>query len=221
MIKHLTYRIQRINYKDVLLKFFSLCLGILVWFFVVGTDQMDMNMTIPIELLNLPKNLVIYNQYQKEVSVALRGPRSIVQELRNRNTSLPVDLSTAKPDTIVLNTDSLSLPLPSGISILRMQPASITLSIDQLVEKHIPITAVTEGKVSPGYTLEGLTLNPDRILVSGAQQLISREESLKTYVINLNGLNHSVTLPVHLDLTSDFMELIGETTVIAKLTVKD
>jgi hypothetical protein len=172
-------------------------------------------------VLNLPKDLVIYNQYQKEISITLRGPRGIIQEVRNRPPSLSLDLSEAKPDTIVLNTESLSFPLPSGISIVRMQPASITLSIDQLVERQIPIAAVTEGEVAAGYILKEISLNPDQILVSGPASVISQEQRLKTYVIDLKGLSHSTTFPVHLDLTPDFMELIGETTVVAKLTLAD
>lgn len=212
---------KNINYKDLLLKLLSLALGILVWFLAVGTDQMDVNLNVPIEVLNLPKNLIIYNQYQKEVSVVLRGPRGVIQEVRNRPPSLSLDLSGVKPDTIVLNTENLNFPLPSGISILRMQPASITLSIDELVEQQIPITAVTEGSVDEGFLLKEVSLNPDKILVSGPASLISQTQSLKTYVINLSGLNHSATLPVHLDLSPEFMELIGETTVVAKLIVGD
>ncbi|MCI5141002.1 MAG: YbbR-like domain-containing protein, partial [Candidatus Electrothrix sp. ATG1] len=221
MNKQLTILNKRISYKDCLLRMISLALGVLVWFLAVGTDQMDVSMNIPIEVLNLPKNLVIYNQYRKEVSVTLRGPRGIIQEVRNRPPSLLLDLSEAEPDTIVLNTESLSLPLPSSISVLRMQPASITLSIDKLVERQISITAVTEGNVAEGYFLKEVTLHPDKIFVAGPESLISHEQTLKTYVINLGGLNHSTTLPVHLDLSPEFMELIGETTVIAKLAVAD
>lgn len=209
------------NYKDIMLKLVSLALGILVWFLAVGTDQMDTSLRIPIEVLNLPKNLVIYNQYQKEISVTLRGPRGIIQEVRNRPPALSLDLSKAEPDTIVLNTETLAFPLPSGISIVRMQPASITLSIDKLVEREIPITAVTEGYVADGYILQEVSLNPENILVSGPESLISQEQTLKTYVINLSGLNHSTTLPVYLDLSPEFMELIGETTVVAELAVTD
>ncbi len=212
---------KKINYKYLLLKLVSLVLGCLVWFLAVGTDQMDVSMRVPIQVLNLPKDLVIYNQYQKEFSVVLRGPRGIIQEVRNRPPSLSLDLSKAEPDTIVLNTESLSFPLPSGISIVRMQPASITLSIDQLVEQQIPITAVTEGEVADGYILKEIFLNPDKILVSGPASIISQEQSLKTYVIDLRYLNHSTTFPVHLDLTPEFIELIGETTVVAQLTVAD
>lgn len=211
----------KIHYKDVLLMILSLALGILVWFLAVGTDQMDASMELPIEVLNLPKSLVIYNQYRKEVSVTLRGPRGIIQEVRNRPPSLLLDLSEAKPDTIVLSTESLSLPLPSGISVLRMQPASITLSIDKLVEREIPLTAITEGDVAEGYVLREIVLNPDKISVAGPENLVIQENTLKTYVINLSGLNHSTTLPVHLDLSPEFMDLIGETTVVAKLIVAD
>lgn len=221
MVKQLRNWNKKINYKDLLLKLISLALGILIWFLAVGTDQMDVSMRVPIEILNLPKNLIIYNQYQKDISVILRGPRGIIQEVRNRPPSLTLDLSGAKPDTIVLNTENLTFPLPSGISILRMQPASITLSIDELVERQIPITAVTEGSVAEGYLLKEVTLNPDKIFVSGPASLIIQTQSLKTYMINLSGLNHSTTLPVHLDLSPEFMDLIGETTVVAKLVVGD
>lgn len=221
MVEQLRSWKRKINYKDLLLKLISLALGILVWFLAVGTDQIDVSMNIPIEVLNLPKNLVIYNQYQKEISVTLRGPRGIIQELRNRPPSLSLDLSKATSDTVVLNTETLSFPLPSGISILRMQPASITLSIDKLLERQIPVTAVTEGDVAKGYILKEISLTPDKILVSGPESLVTLEQSLKTYMINLSGLDHSTTLPVHLDLSPEFMELIGETTVVAKLAVAD
>jgi hypothetical protein len=214
-------RDSRKRCKELLLAAVSFALGILIWFLVVGADQMAMTLTVPIEFLNLPKNLVIYNQYQKEVNVTLSGPRSIMQELRNRTLSLPVDLAGSKPDTMVLNTDSLSLPLPGGVSVLRMQPASITLSIDQLVQKEIPIAAQTEGKVAPGYALQEIALSPDRIQVSGPHALLERQQVLKTYLINLEGITRSATLPVHLALSPELASLIGETTVAAKITVRE
>lgn len=207
--------------QDILLLFVSLCLGILIWLLVVGADQMDMTLTVPIEILNLPKNLVIYNQPQKEVSVTLRGPRSIMQEMRSRSLSLPVDMAGAEPDTVVLNADSLNLPLPGGISVVRFQPASITLSIDQMAQKHIPVEPATEGRVAVGYTLHEITLNPDSILVSGPQALLERQQVLKTYLINLDGMTRTATMPVHLDLSPELLNLIGETTVAAKIVIKE
>ena len=212
---------RKITRKDLLLKIVSLCLGTLLWYFVVGEDRVDMTIQVPIEVLNLPENLVISNQYKKEVQVSVRGPRSAIQELRNRNISLPIDLSKGKPGTIVIKNDNNSIPLPRGITVLRLQPANITLSIDQLVQKQIPIHPVTEGKVSPGYVLGQISLDPDQIIVSGPKGLIDSELSLKTYVINLDGLNHSITLPVHLNLSPELVNLMGETVVVAKIEVRE
>ena len=86
-------------------------------------------------------------------------------------------------------------------------------------QKTIPIHTVTEGEVTPGYRLHQITLDPDKIVVSGPQTLLNSVLSLKTYVINLDGLNHSITLPVHLNLTPEFINLIGETIVVAKIEV--
>ena len=214
-------KLRKKRCQDLLLLLISLCLGILIWLLVVGADQMDMTFTVPIEILNLPKDLVIYNQPQKEVSVTLRGPRSIMQEMRSRSLSLPVDMAGAEPDTVVLNADSIDLPLPGGISVVRFQPASITLSIDQMAQKYIPVAPATEGRVAPGYTLQEITLNPDKILVSGPQSLLARQQELKTYLINLDGMTHSATVPVYLDLSPELLNLIGETTVAAKIIIKE
>jgi len=218
LIRKLT---SKTNRKDLLLKIVSLCLGSLLWYFVVGEDQVDMNIQVPIEVLNLPENLVISNQFKKELEVTLRGPRSIIQELRNRNITRPVDLSKAEPGARVIKNENDSIPLPRGISVLQLQPANITLSIDRLVQKQIPIHAVTEGEVSQGYKLEQITLDPDKIIVAGPKTVIESELALKTYVINLDGLNHSITLPVHLDLSPEFINLIGETVIVAKIEVQD
>ena len=211
----------RKNCQELLLILVSLGLGILIWLLVVGADQMDMTLTVPIEILNLPKQLVIYNQYQKEVEVTLRGPRTIMQEMRSRNLSLPVDLSQAVPDTVVLSTDSLPLQLPSGIAVLRIQPASITLSIDQLAQRNIPVEAQIKGKVGLGYALKEVTLSPDKILVSGPQSLLEQQTALKTVPIDLEGRTRSETIPVNLALSSELMSLIGETSVAAKITVQE
>ena len=98
--------------KNWILKLVSLALATMLWYFVVGEDQVDINILVPIEILNLPSNLTISNQYKKDIEVTLRGARSMIQELRSRNITRPVDLASAKPGTIVIKNDENSIPLP-------------------------------------------------------------------------------------------------------------
>ena len=207
--------------KNWILKAVSLCLAIMLWYFVVGEDQVDMNIQVPIEIINLPANLTIANEYKKNIDVAVRGPRSVILDLRNRNITRPVDLSSAQPGTIVIKNDERSIPLPKGILVQRLQPTNITLLLDQLTQKNFPIKTVTEGKPAPGYELGKISIDPDHLIISGPRAILENEQSLKTYAINLNGLDHTTTIQVHLNLKPEFFDLIGETVVTAQVEVKE
>ena len=207
--------------KHWLLKLLSLIIGASLWYFVVGQDQVDMIVTIPLELHNLPADLVIANQYKKDIEVAIRGPRRLIQEMRQQNISRPVDLSKAAPGTVAVKNDSDSIRFPQGIAVQRVQPANITLLVDRLVHKDFTITPVTKGKPATGFVLENLTLNPPRITVTGPQTMLDRETALKTSTINLDALDRSTTFQVHLNLNEALLKLIGETVIEANIVLKE
>lgn len=207
--------------KHWLLKLLSLIIGASLWYFVVGEDQVDMTVTIPFELLNLPRDLVIANQYKKDIEVSLRGPKRLIQETRQHNISRPVDLSKAQPGSMVIQNDSASIRFPQGISVQRVQPSSITLLVDKLVQRDLAITPVTKGKPASGYTLEKVAINPAHIQVSGPQTALGKETALKTHAITLDGLDHSAQFQVHLNLSESLLQLIGETVIEATVTVQE
>ena len=215
------FKLVRNKPKNWILKAISLSLAVMLWYFIVGEDQVDVTVKIPIEVLNLPPDLTISNQYKKDIEVAVRGPRSLVAELRNRNISRPVNLSDAQPGTIVIKNDENSIPFPKGITVQRLQPTNITILLDELVQKNFSINPVVEGELAPGYVLQQLYLDPDHLVISGPKNFLEKDLALETYVINLEGLDHSTTLQVHLNLAPAFLDLIGETVVSARLDVRE
>jgi hypothetical protein len=211
----------KIRLKDCILKILSLCLGVFLWYFVVGEDQVDINISVPIEVLNLPANLVISNQYKTDIEVAVRGPRSIIQELRQANISRPLDLSKAVPGSMSIKNEADSIPFPNGISVLRLQPSNTTLFIDRLIQKNLPIHPVVEGEPLAGFELQAIKLQPETLPVSGPKKILDSQLALRTYVINLDGLAHSTTLQVQLNLSPEMLNLIGDTFVSVKIAVKE
>lgn len=207
--------------KNWPLKLLSLVLGTCLWYFVVGEDQVDVTVNIPIEVHNLPANLVIANQFKKDIEVSVRGPRRKINELRTLNISRPIDLSEATPGTTVIRNDGESITFPKGILVQRLQPTNITLLLDELIKRDLSINPVTEGEVKTGYTLTDISLEPNHLTISGPKSLLGRDLALKTYIINLNDLDQSTTLQVQLNLNEALQNLIGETVVAAKLTVKE
>ncbi|MCP4297727.1 MAG: YbbR-like domain-containing protein, partial [Proteobacteria bacterium] len=205
--------------KDWLLKFISLILAVILWNFVGGEDRVDKNVMIPIEIINLPRDLVISNQFKKEIEVTVSGPRSLILDMTSRAITRQVDLSSATPGTMVFENDNDHIPVPRGIEVQRVQPSSIILSLDKLIQKQFPISARTVGKVADGYLLKVLKMNPDVITITGPLTILSQLDELFTKEINLTGVKQSVQLQVPLELDPAIVELIGETSVTADLTI--
>lgn len=205
--------------KDWLLKGISLVLAVVLWYFVGGEDRVDKNVMIPIEIINLPRDLVISNQFKKEIEVTVSGPRSLILEMSSRAITRQVDLSSATPGTMVIENDNDHIPVPRGITVQRVQPSSIILSLDKLIQKQFPISARTVGEVADGYFIKALKMDPEVITITGPLTILSQFDELYTRAINLSGVQKSIQLQVPLVLEPAIVELIGETSVTADLTV--
>jgi YbbR domain-containing protein len=212
-------KIARLISKDWLLRFVSLTLAIILWYFVGGEDKIDKNVMVPIEIINLPRDLAISNQFKKEIEVTVSGPRSLILEMANRAVTRQVDLSTATPGTMVIDNDSKHIPVLRGITVQRVQPSSIILSLDKLIQKQFPVEARTTGRIAHGYYLKSLKTEPEVITITGPHTTLSQVDHFFTKAINLDGVKQSTQLQVPLQLEPAIVELIGETSVTADLMI--
>lgn len=212
-------KIQKIWSKEWVLKFLSLCLAVMLWYFVGGEDVVEKNVMVRVEAINLPNDLIISNKFKREIEVTVRGPRSVLLEMGREQNSFQINLANATPGTRVENIENNSIPVSRGIEVMRVQPSTIILSLDNLIQKELPIEAVTTGEVSPGYTLTSLELTPESITINGPETILSRVNVIRTTPINLQDLFESVQLQIPLELDQRIIDLIGDTSVTADITI--
>jgi YbbR domain-containing protein len=205
--------------KNWVLKLLSLLFAMFLWYFVVGEDKVDMNVTIPVEIVNLPRDLVISNQFKKQLEVTVSGQRSLIRGITSQHISRTIDLSKADPGTVVIQNHPDSISLPRGLNILRVQPPTITLLLDRLIQKELPIKPLLVGKVDNDYRLESVTVDPPTLEISGPQSILAQEDSLTTNPVDIHGLKQSAVKQVSLALTPEIADLIGEPVVAVRLNV--
>lgn len=203
------------------LKLISLLFALLLWYFVVGEDKVDTTLFVPVEIVNLPRELVIANQYRKQLEVTISGPRGLISGINRQPISRTINLSKAAPGTMVIRNDPETMPFPRGINVLRLQPTHITLLIDRLMEKDIPIQAKTEGRPAEGHELAEVLFEPPFIRLTGPQGILEPTKTLTSKAIDISGFKGPVTAQVPLDLKPEILELIGETVVTAHVIVRE
>lgn len=213
--------IANVTPKEWTIRAISICLAVFLWYFIASEEQIDITITVPIEIINLPADLIISNQYKKNIEVTVRGPRSLIQELRAKDITRPVNLSRISPGTLVITNEKDSVSFPGGIRVIRVQPANTTLLIDKLIQKKIPVKPILEGKPLAGYEVVEVSVQPDILKITGPLSIITDHQLLKTFIINLDGLDRSMTVPVQLDLSPELIDLIGEPVVSVKIIVQE
>ncbi len=207
--------------KDWLAKAISLLFAAILWYFVSGVDRVDMNVQIPVEIVNLPRDLVISNQFKGQLDVSVSGPRGLIRGIDRQHVTRSIDLSSARPGNMVVRNDLDSISFPRGIKTLRIQPSNITFSLDQLIQKDIPIRHMLSGKLPGSFELISISLEPASLSVSGPSSILSEIRHLKTKPIDISVLTKSGPQQAQLDISEELAELTGDPIVTATFKLKE
>ncbi len=207
--------------KNWVLKVISFFFAFFLWYFVVGEDKVDKIFNIPVEIVNLPSDLTISNQFKNELELTVNGPRGLIRNLSTQRISRPIDLSRAEPGTKVFQNTIDSITLPRGVRLLRVKPTDIILQLDKLVKKNIPIQYVTTGSLPEGFELVSISLDPDSIPVTGPEASVGHVQTITTAAIDLSRLETTTTQPVALKLTPTIKDLVGEPIVTANIVIRE
>ena len=196
--------------KNLVLKLVSLFFAVFLWYFVVGEDKVDITVYVPLEITNLPQNLVISNQFRKQLEVKINGPRGLVRSIANQDITRPVDLNNVQPGNHVIKNTPDSIKLPKGIQIQNIRPANITLTIDRLIEKELPIKPVLEGNPAAGYAVASVISDPPTLALTAPAAILDKDVFLPTKPIDLTDRKADFNIQTTLDLRDEVTELVGE-----------
>ncbi len=210
---------MQLSPRDWVLRLVSLGLAMVLWYFVGGEDIVNKNVMVPVEIINLPRDLVISNQFKKEIEVSVSGPRSLVMEIGNSGISRQIDLAEATPGTMVLENTNDVINVPRGVHVQRIQPKSVILSLDKMIQKQFPVNPVTIGMLAPDFILKEIRMEPDAISITGPQTVLSQFDVLRTKPIDIAGLRKSTQIQIPLELDPVIVDLIGATTITADLDI--
>ncbi|MFO7760428.1 MAG: CdaR family protein [Thermodesulfobacteriota bacterium] len=197
----------------------SFLFALVLWYFVVGVDKVDRTIGMPVEIINLPENLIITNQFKKEIEIRVKGPLGLIRKMEKDNIRRTIDLSDASPGSRIIKNTNENLPIPDGIRLLNISPRNIILRIDKLIDKKIPLNVKTSGQVATGYEVTRVSVSPRTIHVTGPQAIMENLDSFATKPVNLDQRSSSFQVSTLLDIPQPVTELIGEPVVDVRITI--
>ncbi len=179
----------------------SLLLALAVWLAAVTAADPDVVRSYPapvrLEVVGQDPGLIIDGTLPKQVELTLRAPQSVWDQL------------TARPDDVraILDLSGLSagehkVGIQIQISvrpvrIVSANPSSVTVSLEPLITRTLPLQSSLSGPPAIGYQAGSLSVDPQQVVLAGPKSAVSRVSHVRV-VVDITGIREALdeTLPV-------------------------
>jgi YbbR domain-containing protein len=208
-------------FADAGLKVGSLLLALVVWVVVAGEKTSEIGLAVPVELLNLPKDLEVVGDAVNAVEVRVRATPAIVRQLDSADLSLRVDLKGYEEGEHFFHLTEEAVRRPFGVTVVKLSPASITLNLERTLEREVPIQARTSGGPSAGFEIADVTCEPASVRLAGPRSRVAALRSVVTEVVSLGDARADVRKDVTIGIGDPLVRIQGSPRVHVTVKVRE
>jgi YbbR domain-containing protein len=123
------------------------------------------------------------------VDITLEGSRGKLDEINARNLVARVDIGQLSPGERILrlSKENVTVELPEGVQIVRVEPGSVALKLERSVERELEVEARLEGQPAEGFEIRARQVTPSRIKVRGPESHVNALARAYTETIQIDG----------------------------------
>ena len=178
--------------RHIGLKVLALLLALAVYAHVYTEQEQEWRLRLPLALVGLPHQLVLLDSPPDEVVVKARGKGKLLLKLKMQRPRMAVDLRGIHPGAVqrILSPADVQLPPGSEVAVTEVeQPRMLTLSVDTLITRRVPVRVNVTGDLPESYVLEGpIRADPNRVRVRGPSRVVKGLTALGTEPLRLDRL---------------------------------
>jgi YbbR domain-containing protein len=174
--------------KNLSLKFISIFLAVILWYFVISERGGETALSIPLDFRNIPSSLIIIKNPVESINIRISGPVTLLRGLSPREVKAIIDLSNAEPGVAEFVIQPEQITVPRGLRVTMVSPASIMLRFERLMTKKLLVEAIMVGKPFEGFKITGVWVDPPAVEIVGAQNELRRLKKIFTEEIDISGL---------------------------------
>lgn len=172
------------------LKLLALAITLGLWFAVNG-QRAPITERFPGVRLNfqLSSDMAISNEPRDEIELTLTGPKRELNLINPRDLNASIDITDGRPGDrfVQLTPGRLKIDLPDGVRLERIQPSSIQIRVEPIVERELEVESRLEGKPAAGYEAYEVRVGPQRVRVRGPASHVNALTRVNTETVLLEG----------------------------------
>jgi YbbR domain-containing protein len=200
------------------LKVVSLLISLVLWFLVAGEKTSEIGLTVPVELQNMPTDLEVVGEAANTVEVRLRATPAIVRQLDHEDVSVRIDLKGVEKGEHFFHLTETLVRRPFGVTVVKLSPASLTLNLEQTLEREVPIAGRIVGTPDPAFEVSEILAEPSAVRLAGPRSRIVALKSVFTEAVSVDARKDTVSKDVNIGIGDPLVRIQGSSRV--KVTVR-
>ena len=201
------------------LKLLSVVLAVFLWAVVLGEQKVDVTLTVPLEIKDLPRDLILVNEPPDSLEVRLRGPKTLVTTLASREVvleGLPKNFVEGE-NVIAIRPEAVRVP--RGIEVVEVTPHRVRVVLDAMAVREVEVSPRIEGAPAKGFILKRVTSTPARIRMAGPKNELRRLTRVYTVPISLDGQTASFSTRAMLEPAGRQVRVLDEVPIIVGVEI--
>ncbi|MEK7219728.1 MAG: CdaR family protein [candidate division NC10 bacterium] len=201
------------------LKLLSVVLAVFLWAVVLGEQKVDVTLTVPLEIKDLPRDLILVNEPPDSLEVRLRGPKTLVTTLASREVVLEGLPKNFVEGENVITIRSEAVRVPRGIEVVEVTPHRVRVVLDAMAVREVEVSPRIEGAPAKGFILKRVTSTPARIRMAGPKNELRRLTRVYTVPISLDGQTASFSTRAMLEPAGRQVRVLDEVPIIVGVEI--
>lgn len=191
---------RRLRGGETGLRILAVVLAIGLWMFVNAGERGSVEpLTVPISYASLPAGMVIVNHPPKQVKIEVTGPRTLLSLLDPERLTLKIDLRSVAAGQSEFKIYPAMFNVGRHTAVTSISPDQLSLDIDHMVTRDVPVHLAVQNKVAPGYAVASVDITPATVTVVGPSRYVAPLAAVSTEPFDLRGLTSDTARAVNID----------------------
>ena len=216
-------RISRVILDDLPVKVICLAAAVILLLFHRVTTLSERFFSVPLDVSTAP-GLAVASAYPRSVRITLRGAGDAIFPILEDDVQASVSLDGHRtPGVYRAEVKVDRKGTAQGVEPLeiRVEPPTITFTVEPLMEKRVVVTPDIKGTPAYGYELVQSGITPENVIIRGARSRVQSVASLPTEEIDLTGRTSSFAARVKVVAPNPLVKVSGDAAVDFHATVQE
>jgi YbbR domain-containing protein len=202
------------------LKLLALLAAVVMWLSVAGQENSEMSIRVPLELRNMPENMMIGNSMPTDIDLRLFGYQRRIRMASSQNLTASLNLSNLSEGEHPFLLRPSYFNLPSGVEILKVSPETVRINLVRTSTASVQVRPVLHGSPAKDHVVEDIVFNPALVQVTGAMRDMDNLDWIWTVPIDVNDKSASFSITTRLRWPAGQIARIAPTEVEARIQIR-